>query len=98
MYKINRIEWRKWVRLPSRLIRKKKDKLFISRRVVKIPLSVIENSQHQIRERFDEVAVATLADSIRRHGLLQPIVVKRCGNVLGEPHSVYDLDLCIHRK
>ena len=84
MYKINRIEWRKWVRLPSRLIRKKKDKLFISRRVVKIPLSVIENSQHQIRERFDEVAVATLADSIRRHGLLQPIVVKRCGNVLGE--------------
>ena len=48
----------------------------LSRRVVMLPLSLIDHSEYQPRKRFDEVAILTLADSIRRYGLLQPIVVK----------------------
>ncbi len=45
--------------------------------VVEIPISLIARNSRQPRERFDERAIAQLADSIRLHGLLQPITVRR---------------------
>lgn len=38
-------------------------------------LSQLEPNRHQPRERFDEAALAELADSIRAKGLIQPVVV-----------------------
>ena len=42
-----------------------------------VPLSQIENCAGQPRKRFDEEALAELADSIREHGILQPLTVRR---------------------
>jgi ParB family chromosome partitioning protein len=41
------------------------------------PVSEIVPNPDQPRRHFDEEALGALADSIRRHGLLQPIVVRR---------------------
>ena len=43
---------------------------------VKIKLSEIEPNRAQPRQDFDETALAELSDSISRHGLLQPIIVR----------------------
>ncbi len=43
-------------------------------------INVIEPNKSQPRKRFDEDALAELADSIRQHGIIQPlVVVKRKG-------------------
>lgn len=39
-------------------------------------ISEIEPNRKQPRQYFDEVAITELADSIRQHGLIQPIVVR----------------------
>ena len=39
-------------------------------------ISEIEPNKSQPRSDFDEEAIATLADSIREHGLLQPLLVR----------------------
>lgn len=39
----------------------------------------IEPNRSQPRQHFDESAIAELADSIRQHGLIQPIVVRPFG-------------------
>ena len=41
-----------------------------------LPLSKIEPRSDQPRERFDEESLEELADSIREHGLLQPLTVR----------------------
>jgi ParB family chromosome partitioning protein len=38
---------------------------------------VIERNPYQPRQTFDETEIADLADSIRTHGILQPLVVRR---------------------
>ncbi len=43
--------------------------------VKKIKLSKIKPNIYQPRKRFDEEALQSLSDSIKKHGLLQPIVV-----------------------
>ena len=40
-----------------------------------IPVDQIAQGQYQPRRHFDEEALSELADSIRQHGLLQPVVV-----------------------
>jgi ParB family chromosome partitioning protein len=40
----------------------------------------IERNPYQPRQSFDEAEIADLADSIRTHGILQPLVVRRAGN------------------
>lgn len=40
-----------------------------------VPLEFIEPNPEQPRQRFDCEAEAGLAESIRRHGVLQPLVV-----------------------
>ncbi len=42
-----------------------------------LPLSQIETCASQPRKRFDEESLADLADSIREHGIIQPITVRR---------------------
>ncbi len=42
-----------------------------------VPLDEIQPNPEQPREVFDADALASLADSIRRHGLLTPLVVRR---------------------
>lgn len=42
-------------------------------------ISDIEPNRSQPRQHFDEAAIAELADSIRQHGLIQPIVVRPIG-------------------
>ncbi|MGL4514960.1 MAG: ParB/RepB/Spo0J family partition protein [Lacipirellulaceae bacterium] len=44
-----------------------------------LDLGVIEPNPYQPRRKFDEVEIADLADSIREHGVLQPLVVRRVG-------------------
>jgi len=41
-----------------------------------VPISAIVPNPEQPRRRFDPEALAALTDSIRRHGLLQPVVVR----------------------
>ncbi|HVV25799.1 MAG TPA: ParB/RepB/Spo0J family partition protein [Candidatus Saccharimonadales bacterium] len=44
-------------------------------RVEKIPVKALQPSPYQPRKHFDEAALAELADSIKRHGIIQPLVV-----------------------
>lgn len=45
--------------------------------IKKIPLSEIRSNPYQPRKRFDETSLQELADSIKEHGLFQPIIVKK---------------------
>ena len=42
-----------------------------------LDLGVVEPNPYQPRRHFDEEEIADLADSIREHGVLQPLVVRR---------------------
>lgn len=44
--------------------------------IIAIPIARIQRNPRQPRERFDDNALRSLADSIRQDGLLQPIVVR----------------------
>ena len=45
-----------------------------------LPVSKIEPRAGQPRTRFDEAALAELAESIREHGLIQPVTVRPLGD------------------
>ena len=53
-----------------------------------IPVDAIDPNPEQPRRVFDPEQIRSLADSIRRHGVLQPVVVRRAGEryelVVGE--------------
>lgn len=42
-----------------------------------LPISQVEPGLNQPRKRFDEEALADLSDSIREHGVIQPLTVRR---------------------
>ncbi len=44
-------------------------------RVEKIPIGKLQASPYQPRRHFDETALLELAESIKRHGIVQPLVV-----------------------
>ena len=44
---------------------------------VSLPISQVEPGLNQPRKNFDDEALADLADSIREHGVIQPLVVRR---------------------
>lgn len=44
-------------------------------RIEKIPLAKLQPGSHQPRQHFDEAALQELAASIKRHGIVQPLVV-----------------------
>ncbi|WP_246481736.1 ParB/RepB/Spo0J family partition protein [Natronogracilivirga saccharolytica] len=43
---------------------------------VELPVSDIRPNPHQPREDFDEIKLQELSDSIRQHGLIQPVTVR----------------------
>ena len=45
-----------------------------------IPVDRIDPNPEQPRRRFDETRSPALSDSIRQHGVLQPVVVRRAGD------------------
>ena len=47
---------------------------------VTVPISQVEPGLKQPRKRFEDEALQDLADSIREHGLLQPLTVRRLGS------------------
>jgi len=49
-------------------------------RLVEVPVTAVRPNPEQPRRDFDAEALAGLADSIRSHGVLQPIVVERDGD------------------
>ena len=49
-------------------------------RVIFLPARVIHPNPEQPRKYFKETALQELADSIRQHGILQPLSVRRIGN------------------
>ena len=44
---------------------------------VMLPISQVEPGSNQPRKHFDEEALADLSESIRQHGILQPLTVRR---------------------
>ncbi len=42
-----------------------------------LPISQVQPGLNQPRKRFDEEALADLADSVRTHGIIQPLTVRR---------------------
>ena len=42
-----------------------------------LPISQVESCSSQPRKSFDEASLAELADSIRRHGIIQPLTVRK---------------------
>jgi ParB family chromosome partitioning protein len=50
--------------------------------VMLIPLGKIATNPEQPRKIFDEGELAELADSIREHGIIQPLIVEETGNDL----------------
>jgi len=57
-------------------------------RPAEIPIDAIDANPEQPRRRFEAAELESLSDSIRRHGVLQPVVVRRSGDryelVVGE--------------
>ncbi|BCV23205.1 ParB/RepB/Spo0J family partition protein [Moorella sp. Hama-1] len=49
-------------------------------KITSIAVDRIEPGKHQPRRDFDDVKMAELAQSIKAHGIIQPIVVKPAGN------------------
>lgn len=45
-----------------------------------LPLSLIDPNPYQPRHEFDPAELEGLADSVRTHGVLQPVVVRQVGN------------------
>ena len=45
--------------------------------IIEIPVDDIRSNPHQPREYFDEEALNELAESIKDHGILEPIIVKK---------------------
>ncbi len=69
------------------MIHTKKDKC--KEKLLNIPTKLIVPSENPVRENFDEEELTRLADSIRRHGLLQPLKVKAVSDLSGA--TVYEL-------
>ncbi|MEM7678640.1 MAG: ParB/RepB/Spo0J family partition protein [Myxococcota bacterium] len=44
-----------------------------------VPIEDVRPNRHQPRKTFDDAALAELAESIREHGLMQPILVRKRG-------------------
>ncbi len=53
----------------------------VSRETPVLKLSMIEPNPMQPRRNFEETSLSELADSIKEHGVLQPIIVKRKGRM-----------------
>lgn len=65
------------------IIENKEDYNEVANKVIKINIGLIDPNKEQPRKKFNEEALKELADSIKIHGVLQPIlVVKKDGRYL----------------
>ncbi|HTP11371.1 MAG TPA: ParB/RepB/Spo0J family partition protein [Anaerolineae bacterium] len=55
------------------------DEASITSGLIEAPVRAVVPNPHQPRTQFDEQALRELADSIREHGLIQPLIVTRTG-------------------
>ncbi len=46
-------------------------------KILQLPINEIEPNREQPRKRFDEEAIEELSESIKRYGLIQPIIVTK---------------------
>ena len=46
-------------------------------RIASLPISKVEPNRSQPRKRFDEAAISELAESIKEHGIITPILVQK---------------------
>lgn len=53
----------------------------VSRETLKLRISLIEPRKDQPRKNFDEEKLKELSESIRQHGVLQPIIVRKNGEM-----------------
>src|SRR5512133_4083877 len=51
----------------------------LGRQLLALPLEAIERNPEQPRKRFDELKLEELANSIREHGVVEPILVRKDG-------------------
>jgi len=51
----------------------------VSRETLKLRISLVEPNRNQPRKEFDQAALEELADSIKKYGVLQPLLVKKTG-------------------
>ena len=60
------------------------------KKVISLPLCDLSPNPDQPRIHFDEVDIVSLADSIRQHGLLQPITVRlaEIGEAVDKPYVI----------
>ena len=55
---------------------------FSERGIVRVPIDRVRPNPAQPRRQFSQDSIAQLADSIRRHGLLSPILVRALEGVV----------------
>lgn len=56
--------------------------------VMDVPLDEVMPDTHQVRRVFDDEALQQLADSIREHGVIQPIVVRPLDHADDAPYQI----------
>jgi ParB family chromosome partitioning protein len=49
----------------------------LSRETIEIPIDAIETNPYQPRQDFDEEALEELSNSIKIHGIIQPLTLRR---------------------
>lgn len=47
---------------------------------LRVEIGLVDRNPYQPRQDFDDTEIATLAESLEAHGLLQPVVVRRMGD------------------
>lgn len=50
--------------------------------IVEIPLSELRSNPYQPRKNFDDNALQELANSIKEHGVFQPIIAKKVSKAM----------------
>lgn len=58
-------------------IKEENEEIKDSEKILKVNINEVEPNKEQPRKRFDEEAIEELAESIKRYGLIQPIVVTK---------------------
>jgi len=68
------------VQEPKKSIQDQKISDIALRSIMEISVDNISSNPHQPRQKFDEQKLEELASSIKKHGIIQPIVVSRLAN------------------
>ncbi len=64
---------------PRKIIKEPKKESVDKNAVLEIEIGQIKKNPHQPRKQFDKEALSELANSIKRHGIVQPLIVTKIG-------------------